>query len=1137
MKLVLGGVSCIAVLAGLGPAAFAQVVQTTPDTQALATQDPAQQPPQTVVQTPPKEPAQPESSDRVVIVGSHIATRPEDAPKPVEVYTMEDLQNQGSPSVTDFIRSLTISGYSAGQNRAADPGTAGFGNIDLRGQGFNGTTVLMNGRNLATTNGGAGADINTIPMEALQAVEILKDGASSTYGAGAVGGVVNFRTRRDIDAPILTVERTMYEGSEGGWKYDFITGWVGDSSNLMISLSYLEEDGMLGYKRDWSVLPYDVNPNAWLTLANNPGRWLPAANIYTSGAVIGGSRHDVRPASFEADCAALGTPHYGAMRVGDPLTEATLTGSTYGKCALPRGFFEDLINKKEQTRLYAEFNSDLSNNMEFHADLLYSIREEDARNIGSNPVYTAQGATTPTISALCASVACNYVVPFDVRLYDEGGVYTGETVRNPFASDFLARTGLSPATAAVFSSTAWQPFAAGPNPLFDDGYRHQITERERYQINMGVKGEFTQDGFLGDFLNGVNYDYAAQLNQYTEAFYNPGIIVSRLQNALLGYGGPNCQAVDHVPIDYSSPAAFNRTVGIQSDVAPGTNGCEFFNPFASAFQYGILGGLNPQYGGVGAPLGAAASSWENSRELVDWMTHPRELENQRQSLTFDALWTGELPQGVELPGGPVGWALGTQWRQTSFRATPIAEDDIMEQLLTQQCPYPDPSVETSHAGDFQSFGQYGCTYGTQYPGPGAFFSALEPAREPGSNSNYGVSFFGEVQLPVFDNLNANASFRREDYNGGKVTGDIYSLAAKYDITDDLYVRISYGTNFRAENILDLDPGVTEVVGQATFRLAESTPDAGDGVENVAPIRRTIAGNLQPEESTTMNIGIGYTATFGESRFLAKVDFFRIEREGQLAASNSATIIRDVFGSTSVDIPAGGDPLSALADCSANLIQFLSFRGGSCVQGTTTAFDIAEIQTYQQNGPGFLTEGLDVEFDYSQPLFDGRFGANLKVTHNLSYESKDFTVNGVLFEAGSDRLGTSNSARTPPYPFFETKANATLRWGNRDHRINLRANYISGITPDEMLGLRTFTSIGSAGGVPIYSSYASTAEDYVDFDLTYIYQAPFMEGLELSAAVINLTDENPMVAQNTQGYYEGMFNPRGRQMKLTVKKQF
>ena len=88
------------------------------------------------------------TEDRVTITGSLIATTAEDAPKPVDVFTLEDLEQQGSPNVTEFVRSLTTSyGDDLGFGQASPdvPQGTGFGNANLRGLGSNGTLVLMNG--------------------------------------------------------------------------------------------------------------------------------------------------------------------------------------------------------------------------------------------------------------------------------------------------------------------------------------------------------------------------------------------------------------------------------------------------------------------------------------------------------------------------------------------------------------------------------------------------------------------------------------------------------------------------------------------------------------------------------------------------------------------------------------------------------------------------------------------------------------------------------------------------------------------------------------------------------------------------------------------------------------------------------
>jgi iron complex outermembrane recepter protein len=191
---VLSGASALAMVAGMagGPLAWAQQAPApSPQTRTVASPAPEQAPPS---QTKPEETGaqkSDEQSEKVLVTGSLIATAPENAPKPVEVYTAKDLEEQGSPTTTEFIRSLTLSygdDLAFGQSSPDVPQGAGFGNANLRGLGSNGTLVLMNGRNLAPWNGSFGADVNTVPTEALEAVEVLKDGASATLARAPSAG-------------------------------------------------------------------------------------------------------------------------------------------------------------------------------------------------------------------------------------------------------------------------------------------------------------------------------------------------------------------------------------------------------------------------------------------------------------------------------------------------------------------------------------------------------------------------------------------------------------------------------------------------------------------------------------------------------------------------------------------------------------------------------------------------------------------------------------------------------------------------------------------------------------------------------------------------------------------------------------
>src|SRR5690606_4849322 len=146
----------------------------------------------------------------------------------------------------------------------------------------------------------------------------------------------------------------------------------------------------------------------------------------------------------------------------------------------------------------------------------------------------------------------------------------------------------------------------GPNSLYAGGQRLERQERERFGASVGLKGEFTPEGLLSWVPEGTNYEYSATFSEYTNLQQRPDWIISRLQDALNGYGGASCAAIDRVPTNYSSAAAYDASVGMQSDTAPGTNGCEYFNPFASSFANSFVnGGANPSYGGAGFENSAA----------------------------------------------------------------------------------------------------------------------------------------------------------------------------------------------------------------------------------------------------------------------------------------------------------------------------------------------------------------------------------------------------------------------------------------------------------------------------------------------------------------------------------------------------
>jgi iron complex outermembrane receptor protein len=1057
MKFGLRSASGLAIAAGLAAAApawgqQADTVQTTPQAQEQAPAAPVAQAPE---QTPAAAPqAASGASDRVVVTGSLIAGASEDAPLAVDVYSAEELAQQGSPNVQEFVRSLAQSSETAGEIGVdGGPTTAGVSDVNLRGLGSSRTLTLLNGRRTSENT-------NNIPFGAIGRIEVLKDGAAVTYGAGAVAGVINFTTRRDIDGLEVSLERKMYEGSKGEYELSAVAGWVGDQSNFLLSGTYTHQDNLPFTKRSYGVLPYEVNPVQYTTTGSNPiGYTLPS----------GATALDYTPAS----CNAIGGYSRGA-----------------GQCYFAYTPFYDFINEEEITRVYSEFNTELNDSMEFHVEASYA-RTSDPSVIAAPTLFP--NATHRAV--LGTNVAASLVG--GARMFQIPIVNAG--VRNPFVDDFYRRAGqTAPASGNLYTNVGWRPFGQGGNSAYGYGGTPTRVERDFFQTSASLKGEFTE-GALG-FLSGVSYENSVTFWQTTSDTQYPDVITANLQNALRGYGGPNCQAVDDTPTSYASLAAYDATVGIQSaTVRPGdaSRGCYWFNPFASAIPANpFTGAPNPVFGGA---------SYENSQELAAWLQADRGLETQIQNVTIDSVFSGTTPF-IELPGGEIGWAVGGQWRTEENRGR-VTGPSNLRALTRQACSWPDQIVGQMVAG----------VPIPVCPGdkPGPWFGLGDQLEDDSYTDQHVYSLFGELQIPVLDNLNFQVGARREVF--GDIEGDIYKVAGKWDILPTLGVRGSYSTNFAAPPS-NLRPGIPfesqTFVTRFTGTLPTTTTDAAD---------------IRPEEGTNMGAGVIWEPSFGVHDFRFSVDYFNIEVTDQITTTSITTIANSI-------LPTGTSISTSLVNCASPLIAnsgFVTLLGGACVQGVTTGSAITNVNLFQLNGPGQKTSGIDYSANYRAPIGPGALTASLSATQVLTYDVEGYSVNGVVFETGGDYLGFSNSSRSGDYS-TEWRGNASVGYEIGAHMLRAQMNYIQGVTDEQ--GCQALAA--PPGGVaPAPTCFGVFPEDYTDYDLHWRYQAEFMKDLELRLSVLNVTDEDPPARRARDGYYTRVTGARGRQVEIGLKKAF
>lgn len=229
----------------VGSAAFASplMAQTAP-----ATQETQQQ------ATDANTPAPADQGGDIVVTGTLITNPNLVSSSPVNTVSENELTLRNITNVEQIVRELP--GAVPGIGAAVNNGNGGFSTVNLRNLGANRNLVLLDGNRLVPAAAGGTVDLNNIPAALVQRVDILTGGASTSYGADAVSGVVNFITKRDFAGVQATASQQITERGDGNiFNSDLTIGANFDDGrgNAVLSLGYQEADALYQGDRDVSV--------------------------------------------------------------------------------------------------------------------------------------------------------------------------------------------------------------------------------------------------------------------------------------------------------------------------------------------------------------------------------------------------------------------------------------------------------------------------------------------------------------------------------------------------------------------------------------------------------------------------------------------------------------------------------------------------------------------------------------------------------------------------------------------------------------------------------------------------------------------------------------------------------------------
>jgi iron complex outermembrane recepter protein len=206
---------------------------------------------------------QPDSLDEIQVTGTRLNRSAMEASLPVTLINRDDILASGKISVADALRTSTFNSFGSFTSISGSSGQ-GQSVIDLRGLGSNRTLVLVDGRRIATSPSlqGVGVDLNTIPLAAVERIEVLSDGASAVYGSDAIGGVVNVILRKDFNGVEISagVGRPDNPGADEE-DVSIVAGVTTGDSSMLFGASYTNKTPIFLRDRDYSrsTLP---EPNA-----------------------------------------------------------------------------------------------------------------------------------------------------------------------------------------------------------------------------------------------------------------------------------------------------------------------------------------------------------------------------------------------------------------------------------------------------------------------------------------------------------------------------------------------------------------------------------------------------------------------------------------------------------------------------------------------------------------------------------------------------------------------------------------------------------------------------------------------------------------------------------------------------------
>ncbi|TXC69049.1 TonB-dependent receptor [Sphingorhabdus soli] len=979
--------------------------------------------------------------DAIVVTGSRIRRPNLESTVPVTTVDGAEFFETGRTSVGDTLNELPALRSTFSQsNSTRFLGTAGLNLLDLRGLGTQRTLVLVNGRRHVggdILSNSVSPDVNTIPTDLIERVDVVTGGNSAIYGSDAIAGVVNFVLKDDFEGLEGRAQAGISKYGDAGSYYTSILAgrnFADGRGNVAINLEYAKQlpfyaSDRPAYSQSSGFITVDTDPAGTPNGSDgNPDAvfFQDIRNaLYSNGGTFlsydGGSFY--APYIFQPDGTLVkqtgtrvGRPSVGSFIGGNG--DNFRDGKQFGFLPNLDRYSANLVGHFEVSPAFVPF-----------VEAKYS--RTDSVSNASGPYFTsAVGERWYTDNPYLTDQAAGIIRDYYGDYYDAAGNSGADGIPDADQNGFVIRRN-----------------------VVELGNREERAKRETYRAVVGVRGDFNDDW---------NYEVSANYGEFKERTRIDGNV--NLQRMLLAIdavdqgeattGVANGNVVCRAQVDPASGSPFDPTNAYSNQTYPGD--------VASCVPINLFGEGN---------ITQAAKDYVLSNSLA---------RGKITQFVLSGFMSGDTSQFLNLPGGPVGFAIGSEYRrETNY----YVQDELTSSGIT-------------------------------------FYNAI-PEFDPKAFEV--TEAYGEIRLPIlrdlpfFRELTLSAAGRLAKYRGIHKLVKAYNVGLDWSPIEDLRLRGNYSRAVRAPNLAELytpfgqnyTPPPADPCSDRNLALGTANREANcraDGVPvgydyiytSSLPYLSGGNPNLEPETSDSYTFGGVFQPRFLPG-FALTVDYYNITVNNVIAGLGAQTILNQCYDSSTIDnqycdlfdrAGPGGGPNGEIQ--------------GQVIENS--------LRVGPLNYAKLKVRGIDFDLNYRRQI--GNLGQlNLRGVYTRVLQNDNFldptspnTPNQILYELGDprDAFNISTSFKSGAFT------------------LGYKLRYIGKMTPGAI------ENIKSVGGLPPRNADAFSIDYYPE---VFYHDARIAidpnSKFSFYFGVDNIADKKPPYGLSGAGGGSGIYNNTGR----------